>query len=58
MINITYLQNWLTEIFKPCAIVYSSDLAKKAINKNNLTPADFIRPFVFFNVLKFEKQFN
>lgn len=54
MINISYLQNWLTEIFKPCAIVYSSELAKKSINKNNLSPADFLRPLGDFKGKKID----
>lgn len=58
MINISYLQNWLTEIFKPCAIVYSSDLAKKAIKKNNLTPSDFLRPFGDFKGKKIDLSFQ
>ena len=58
MINTNYLQNWLTEIFKPCAIVYSSDLAEKVIKKNNLTPADFIRPFADLKGKKIEIPFQ
>ena len=58
MINISYLQNWLTEIFKPCAIVYSSNLARKAINKNNLTPADFLLPFGDFKGKKIDLSFQ
>ena len=44
MIAGNYLQSWLTEIFTPCALVYSSESALNSIKKNNLTPADFIRP--------------
>ena len=58
MINISYIQNWLTEIFKPCAIVYSSDLARKAINKNNLSPADFLLPFGDFKGKKIDLSFQ
>ena len=58
MINISYLQNWLTEIFKPCAIVYSSILARKAINKNNLSPADFLLPFGDFKGKKIDLAFQ
>ena len=54
MINISYLQNWLTEIFRPCAIVFSSDSARKAINKNNLTPSDFLLPFGDFKGKKID----
>ena len=58
MINISYLQNWLTEIYKPCGIVYSSDLAAKAIKKNNLSPADFLRPFGDFKGKKIDLSFQ
>ena len=54
MINISYLQNWLTEIFTPCAIVFSTNSALNSIKKNNLTPADFIRPFGDFKGKKIE----
>ena len=54
IINASILQDWLTEIFSPCAIVYSSDTAKKSISKNNLTPADFMRPFGDFKGKKIE----
>ena len=54
MINISYLQNWLTEAFSPCAIVFSSDSALNSIKKNKLTPADFIRPFCDFKERKIE----
>ena len=42
IINASILQDWLTEIFSPCAIVYSSDRAKKSISKNYLNQADFM----------------
>ena len=58
MINISYLQNWLTEIYKPCGIVYCSDLAAKALNKNNLNPADFLRPFGDFKGKKIDLSFQ
>ena len=58
MINISYFQNWLTEIYRPCAIVYSSDLAQKAINKNNLSPSDFLRPFGDFKNKKIDLCFQ
>ena len=54
MINISYLQNWLTEVYTPCALVFSSDSAIKAIKKNNLSPADFIRPLGDFKGKKIE----
>ena len=54
MINISYLQNWLTETLSPCALVFSSDSATNSIKKNKLTPADFIRPFCDFKERKIE----
>ena len=42
IINASILQDWLTEIFSPCAIVYSSDRPKKSISKNYLNQADFM----------------
>ena len=53
----TYFQEWLTETFKPCIIVYSSNLAKESIKKNNLTPADFLRPLGDFTGKKIETPF-
>ncbi len=40
-----YFYNWLTNIFLPCGIVYSSQNAKNILSKNNLTPSQFLRPF-------------
>ena len=40
----TYFQEWLSETLKPCILVYSSEKAKNSIKKNNLSPADFLRP--------------
>ena len=54
MINISYLHNWLTETLTPCALVFSSDSAMNSIKKNNLTPADFIRPLCDFKEKKIE----
>ena len=54
MINVSYLQNWLTEVFPPCSLVYCSDIALNSIKKNNLTPGDFIRPFGDFKGKKIE----
>ena len=53
----TYFQEWLSETFKPCILVYSTDLAKKAIKKNNLSPADFLRPLGDFTGKKIEMKF-
>ena len=54
MIEGNYLQSWLTEIFTPCALVYSSESALNSIKKNNLTPADFIRPLGDFRERKID----
>ncbi len=40
-----YFYNWLTNIFLPCGIVYSSQNAKNILSKNNITPSQFLRPF-------------
>jgi hypothetical protein len=29
----TYFQEWLSETFKPCNLVYSSEMAREAIKK-------------------------
>ena len=54
IINASILQDWLTEIFSPCAIVYSSDRAKKSISKNYLNQADFMWSFGDFKGKKIE----
>ena len=53
----TYFQEWLSETFKPCILVYSSELAKASIKKNNLSPADFLRPLGDFTGMKIETPF-
>ena len=53
----TYFQEWLSETFKPCILVYSSELAKTSIKKNNLSPADFLRPLGDFTGMKIETPF-
>ena len=50
----TYFQEWLSETFKPCNLVYSSEMAREAIKKNNLSPADFLRPLGDFTGKKIE----
>ena len=40
----TYFRDWIYTVYKPCALVYSSEKVKQLFNKNNLTPADFLRP--------------
>ena len=53
----TYFQEWLSETFKPCILVYCSDLAKASVEKNNLSPADFLRPLGDFTGNKIETAF-
>ena len=43
--NIDSFYNFIKENFLPNGIVYSTEKAKKIIGKNNLTPAEFLRPF-------------
>ena len=50
----TYFQEWLSETFKPCTLVYSSDMARLSIKKNNLSPSDFLRPLGDFTGKKIE----
>jgi len=52
-----YFYNWLSNIFLPCGIVYSSQNAKNILSKNNITPSQFLRPFgdlkgipLYFNI--------
>ena len=53
----TYFQEWLSETFKPCILVYSSNLAKESIKKNNLNPSEFLRPLGDFTGKKIETPF-
>ena len=54
----TYFQEWLSETFKPSILVYSTELAKNSIKKNNLSPADFLRPLGDFTGKKIETPFS
>jgi len=36
---------YINKIFTPCCIVYSTEEVKRSIQKNNLRPAEFLRPF-------------
>ncbi len=40
---------YINRIFTPSCIVYSTDEVKKLIQKNNIRPAEFLRPFGNFN---------
>ena len=53
----TYFQEWLSETFKPCILVYCTNLARNSIKKNNLSPADFLRPLGDFTGKKLELPF-
>ena len=45
----TNFEEWLTQTFLPCGVVYSTESAKKILSKNNLTASEFLRPFGDFN---------
>lgn len=44
-----YFSKWIKENIYPACIVFSTDTAKRIIGKNNLTPAEFLRPFGNFS---------
>ena len=46
--NIDSFFNFIKEHFTPTGIVFSTEKAKKIIAKNNLSPAEFLRPFGVF----------
>ena len=54
----SYFQDWLSISFKPCTLVYCTEKAKKIIAQNNLSPAEFLRPFGDFRGKKIQIQFN
>ena len=54
----TYFRDWLFNTYKPCALVYASDKAKKLISKNNLSPADFLRPLGDFQGRQISYPYN
>ena len=45
LINQNYFKNWVINHFFPCGILFTSENAKKLLNKNNLFPSLFLRPF-------------
>ena len=53
----TYFQEWLSETYKPCILVFTSENAKKSFALNNLSPADFLRPLGDFTGKKLEPPF-
>ena len=54
----TYFNDWLSDVFKPCTLVFSTEKAKQIISKNNLSPADFLRPFGDFRGKRITITFN
>ena len=54
----TYFRDWIFKIYRPCALVYSTESAKKLINKNNLSPADFLRPLGDFQGRQITYPYN
>ena len=54
----TYFRDWIYTVYKPCALVYSSEKVKQLFNKNNLTPADFLRPLGDFKGRQITYPFN
>ena len=54
----TYFRDWLFNTYKPCALVYASDKAKNLIGKNNIFPADFLRPLGDFQGRQISYPYN
>ena len=54
----TYFRDWLYNTYKPCALVYTSEKAKSFINKNNISPADFLRPLGDFQGRQISYPYN
>ena len=54
----TYFRDWLYRVYKPCAIVYSSEKIKKLFNKSNISPADFLRPLGDFKGRQITYPYN
>ena len=54
----TYFRDWLYNTYKPCALVYTSEKAKTSINKNNISPADFLRPLGDFQGRQISYPYN
>ena len=40
-----HFKKWIENTFLPCGIVFSTKSSKEIIEKNNITPSQFIRPF-------------
>ena len=47
-----YFKNWVVNHFFPCGILFTSENAKNILNKNNLFPSLFLRPFFDLKKIK------
>lgn len=47
--SLNIFQDYISQIFTPSCIVHSTEEAKKILEKNFLSPAEFLRPFGNFN---------
>ena len=56
--NIDSFVHFIKKNFPPTGIVYSSSKAKHIISKNNLTPAEFLRPFGSFPKITFSTEIS
>ena len=54
----TYFRDWFFNTYKPCGVVYTSEKAKKLIKKNNISPADFLRPLGDFQGRQISYPYN
>ena len=50
--------HFILENFSPSGIVYSTSKAKNIISKNNLSPAEFLRPFGIIPKLTYNTEFS
>ena len=50
--------NFIKENFTPTGIVFSTEKAKSIIGKNNLSPAEFLRPFGYFPKVVFNTEMS
>ena len=56
--NIDSFVHFIRENYSPNGIVFSTEKAKNIISKNNLTPAEFLRPFGFFPKITFNTEIS
>ena len=50
--------HFIRDNFSPTGIVYSTEKAKNIISKNNLSPAEFLRPFGFFPKITYNTEIS